>query len=83
MSRMLLSLLLSLSALVPLHLAHAADLKPEERLQAIRQAMVDAAMSSHTRVSATSCCHCSAAPAARRGRSRTWQEGAAQQWAGK
>jgi hypothetical protein len=51
---MLLSLLLSLSALVPLSVAHAADLKPEERLQAIRQAMVDAAMSSHTRVSATS-----------------------------
>ena len=54
MPRMLLSLLLGLSALVPLHLAHAADLKPEERLQAIRQAMVDAAMGSHTRVSATS-----------------------------
>ncbi|MFY8055976.1 MAG: hypothetical protein ACOVNN_11410 [Limnohabitans sp.] len=33
---------------------HAADLKPEERLQAIRQAMVDAAMNSHTLVSATS-----------------------------
>ena len=54
MPRMLLPLLLSLSALVPLHVAHAAELKPEERLQAIRQAMVDAAMSSHTRVSATS-----------------------------
>ncbi len=54
MPRMLMSLLLGLSALVPLHTALAADLKPDERLQAIRQAMVDAAMSSHTRVSATS-----------------------------
>ena len=35
MPRMLLSLLLSLSALVPLHAAHAAELKPEERLQAM------------------------------------------------
>ena len=54
MPRMLLPLLLGLSVLVPLHAVHAADLKPEERLQAIRQALVDAAMSSHTRVSATS-----------------------------
>jgi hypothetical protein len=30
MPRMLLSLLLSLSALVPLHVTHAAELKPEE-----------------------------------------------------
>ncbi len=51
MSRMLLALLLGWGTLVS---AHAAELKPEERLQAIRQAMVDAAMSSHTRVSATS-----------------------------
>lgn len=51
MPRLMLSLLLGLSVLAPLH---AAELKPEERLQAIRQAMVDAAMSSHTRVSATS-----------------------------
>lgn len=34
--------------------SYAADLKPEERLQAIRQAMVDAAMQSQTRVTATS-----------------------------
>lgn len=32
----------------------AAELKPEERLQAIRQAMVDAAMKSHTLVSSSS-----------------------------
>lgn len=34
--------------------AHAADLNPEERLRAIRSALVEAAMKSNTRVSATS-----------------------------
>ena len=35
-------------------LTQASELKPEERLQAIRQALVEAAMQSHTRVTATS-----------------------------
>lgn len=51
MKRPLLSAILGLSLCGVLH---AADLKPEERLQAIRQAMVDAAMNSHTLVSSTS-----------------------------
>lgn len=51
MKRPLLSVMLGLSVCGVLH---AAELKPEERLQAIRQAMVDAAMNSHTLVSSTS-----------------------------
>lgn len=51
MKRQLLTVMLGMSLCGVLH---AADLKPEERLQAIRQAMVDAAMNSHTLVSATS-----------------------------
>ena len=51
MLRRLLSVLLGLGVCTAVH---AAELQPEERLQAIRQAMVDAAMNSHTLVSATS-----------------------------
>lgn len=44
-----------LSALLCVQVSvHGAELKPEERLAAIRQALVDAAMKSNTRVSATS-----------------------------
>ena len=47
MLRRLLSVLLGLGVCTAVH---AAELQPEERLQAIRQAMVDAAMNSHTLV---------------------------------
>jgi hypothetical protein len=48
MKRSLLTLLLACVASVASTTVPAAELKPEERLQAIRQAMVDAAMNSHT-----------------------------------
>lgn len=51
MKRSLLTLLLACAACTTVP---AAELKPEERLQAIRQAMVDAAMNSHTLVSSSS-----------------------------
>lgn len=46
--------LLLLSACCAHGALHAAELNPEQRLQAIRQALVEAAMKSNTRVSATS-----------------------------
>lgn len=52
MHRLLCGLVLAVGALHTA--AQAAELNPEQRLQAIRQALVEAAMKSNTRVSATS-----------------------------
>lgn len=55
MKRSLLTLLLAcVASVASTTVVTAAELKPEERLQAIRQAMVDAAMNSHTLVSSSS-----------------------------